>query len=198
MIEFYQIALNLGLVSLLTNIHVYPCFNSVCVCKEMHNNKSKTEQCNLMNRNATVHFADEVTRRKKAIKHFPSTFLQRHQTDMSLNVIVQYPLCAPAFTMDTWNITHWILVTKGNLCYMKCKYVSINWLLEPEGTLCALTGLRTPLLANTVCVQHPISPLSDLFLDHHHLHHPSQVEGKHPLCNIVIWPPSVLFVLNSA
>lgn len=52
---------------------------------------------------------------------------------------------------------------------------------EDSTSLCELSCTSAASVGK--CIVCSIFPHPDLFLDHHHLHHFSQVEGKHPLCN---------------
>lgn len=64
---------------------------------------------------------------------------------------------------------------------------------DDSTSLCALSCTSAASVGKYIVCS--IFPHPDLFLDHHHLHHFSQVEGKHPLCNAVIWPPSLFSLL---
>lgn len=88
-------------------------------------------------------------------------------------------------TFETWNSPYKLNVTAvPSLC--TARLVSVR---------CSSSTSSSSFGKYSVC-SIPSSLHSDLFLDHHHLHHPGPEEGKHCLCNNVNWPPSALSVLN--
>lgn len=110
---------------------------------------------------------------------------------MPLNVIPpSASLCAPVYTMNTARIINSrILVAKASTKGIHKRQIClfINWWRCGADIHCQACPC-TPLLVNSVCAASPLPSLSPISGPPSSAS-PSQVEGKHPLCNVVIWPP---------